>query len=439
MGEAFMLSARRAAARTLIGLSLSHALAPGAAAQSAPQALPPAVLTIDAAVREAVDHNLTLVAERYSVDVVRARLLTARLRPNPVFTYDAMIPDGVIYDNNVNPFEHVFRVDVVLERGGKRDRRIEVAEDAKSVADLQLLNTIRTIVLDVQGAFVDAVLAKQNLALARQSLDAFDSLVQVNTERVRAGDLAQVELSRSRLAALQFRNDVRLQASKLNVSLGRLKTLIGRTTDASLDVTGDQRRDADAVSLAAVRERARALRPDLQALRRDQARSAAELRLQIAEGKVDYTVSGELHRQRAPHDVLGNQYGLYVSAPIPIFNRNQGEIERARQEERQAAAKIAALEADVDNEVRSAYEAYDAARDIVATIETQMLAQATEVRATTEYSYRRGEASFIEFLDAARAFNDTMQSYNGARADFARSLYALDAISGAAAPSTVTP
>jgi len=70
----------------------------------------------------------------------------------------------------------------------------------------------------------------------------------------------------------------------------------------------------------------------------------------------------------------------------------------------------------------------------VETIERQMLNQARDVRDTTAYSYRRGEASFIELLDAQRTFNDTMQGYNEARAEFARSLYTLDALTGGARP-----
>ena len=399
-------------------------------------------ITIDDAVREAIDRNLTLVAERYSVSVAQARILAARLRPNPVFTYNAMLPDRVLYDTATNPSEHVFRTDVIFEGGGKRERRIDVAERARSVAELQLLNTMRTIVLDVQSAFVDIVLATANLAVARESLDAFNGLVQVNTERVRAGDLAQVELSRSRLAALQFQNDVRQQASKLVIAQNKLKTLMGRTGPEPIAVAGELRRDTQPVELNVVRQRALGRRPDVEALRRDQARSTADVRLQIAQGKVDYTVSGELHRQRAPHDIAGNVYGVYVSVPIPLFNRNQGEIERARQEEQQIAAKMRALEAQVVNEVQAAYEAYSASRDVVESIETWMLAQARDVRATTEYSYRRGEASFVELLDAVRAFNETMLSYNDARAELARSLYSLDATSGGsldALPLKVTP
>jgi cobalt-zinc-cadmium efflux system outer membrane protein len=413
---------RRVVARTTVFCLLTLSVSGVARAQGA--------ITIDDAVREAIDHNLTLVAERYSVSIARAHVLAAGLRPNPVFTYYAMLPNQNLYDHVTSPRENVIRTDVVFEAPGKRARRLEVAEQALSVAELQVVNTMRTIVVDVQSAFVDVALAKENLALARESLQAFNDLVRVNTERVRTGDLAQVELTRSRLAALQFQNDVRLQEARLVVARNKLKIVIGRTGPEAIDVAGDLRRDVVSVDVGALRTRALQQRPDVQAARRDQARSTADIRLQIAQGKIDYTVSGELHRQQDPN-AIGNLYAMYVSVPVPIFNRNQGEIERARQEERQIEARIRALEADVSNEVQAAYETYAASRDVVTTIEGQMLAQARDVRSTTEYAYRRGEASFVEFLDAVRAFNDTMQSYNSARAEYARSLYTLDATTGA--------
>jgi cobalt-zinc-cadmium efflux system outer membrane protein len=125
---------------------------------------------------------------------------------------------------------------------------------------------------------------------------------------------------------------------------------------------------------------------------------------------------------------------LFFSAPLPLFSRNQGEIARARVQQQQAQAKVRALEQDVALEAANAYAEYVASRDIVETIETRMLTPATDVRATTEYAYRRGEATFVEFLDAVRAYNDTMQSYNEARASFARSLYTLDTIAARVTP-----
>ena len=397
--------------------------------------VPPATpITIDQAVSEALDRNLNLLAERFNVDVADAAVITAGLRPNPVVTASLMRPDQSLVDAGISPYEQIFRTDYTLERGSKRERRLDQAGLARSVMSYQLANTARTLRLDVENAFTDLLLAKRNLSLAQDNLKAFNDVVRINAERVRTGDLSAVELSRSRLAALQFQNDVRQQETKLRVSKNRLSTLMGRgPAGDALDVAGDLRKDALPVDYEQLRRQALDARPDVRALRADQARSAADTRLQLANGTIDYTISGEYHRQEG-NDARGNSYGLFFSTPLPIFSRNQGEIARARIQQQQASTKVQALEQDIATEAANAYAEYAAARDIVAAIETQMLTTATDVRTTTEYSYRRGEASFVEFLDAVRAYNDTMQSYNEARAAYARSLYALDSIAGKVTP-----
>ena len=402
--------------------------------RTAPQIAPQQTVTIDQAVGEAVARNLNLLAERFNVKVADAAVLTASLKPNPVVTVNFMLPDQILVDAGISPHEQVFRTDYVFERGGKRERRVDQATLSKSVAELQLLNTTRSLILDVESACVDVQLAKLNLALAQDNLRAFNNVVQINTERVRTGDLSQVELARSRLAALQFQNDVRQQDTKLRVARNRLSTLIGHGPNGdALDITGDLRQDPRTLEYETIRRQALEIRPDLRAVRTDQARSVADLRLQLANGKIDYTVSGEYHRQESAN-VRGNSYGVFFSTPLPIFNRNQGEIARAQVQQEQLKTRVQALETDISTEVSNAYAQYSTTRQIVDTTEQQMLTQAQDVRTTTEYSYRRGEATFVEFLDAVRAFNDTMHSYNDARAEHARSLYTLDALSGKVNP-----
>jgi cobalt-zinc-cadmium efflux system outer membrane protein len=132
--------------------------------------------------------------------------------------------------------------------------------------------------------------------------------------------------------------------------------------------------------------------------------------------------------------LVGNDYGVFFSTPLPVFNRNQGEIARAQVQQQQNDAKTKALEAGIQADLDEAFAEYTSSRRVVERIESQMLNQARDVRATMEYSYRRGEASLVEFLDAVRTFNDTTRSYNEARADYARSLYALDSIAGGVTP-----
>jgi cobalt-zinc-cadmium efflux system outer membrane protein len=390
-------------------------------------------LTPDEAVREAIENNLALLAERYNLTIAQARIVQAGLRPNPVFSagpdYQDWLRRGFTAANNAGPPEIAVRTDFIFEGGGKRERRLEVARLARSVEELRLADAIRLLAYDVQSACVDVLLAQAGLELARENLKALESLVEVNRARVDSGDLAKVELMRSVVAARQFENSVKQAELRLQVAQNRLRLLLGRKDSAEpLEVAGPLRRDAEPVQLDRVREQAFNLRPDLQALLKEHARSQSDIRLQIAQGKIDYTVSTLYHHQYGYSN--GRAFGLQLTVPIPVFNRNQGEIERVRQEQRQIEARIRALQASIATEVENAYRQYSTARALLENIEKNMLGPAREVRQTMEYSYRRGEASLVEFLDAQRAYNETVQSYNEALAEYARSLYLIDSVSG---------
>jgi cobalt-zinc-cadmium efflux system outer membrane protein len=425
----FMLP--KTAAALMLFTALGQAV-PNAGQAASPR---PDTVTIDDAIREALEKNIGLLAERFNLSIADARIAQARLRPNPVFTagldYQDWLGTGFNAQNGAGPPEFTTRLDYLFERGAKRERRVEVAENAKAVTRLQLLNTTRQLVLDVQSAFVDVQAAKDSLAVAQETLQALNNIVEINTNRVKAGDLSQVELIRSRLASLQFRNSVRMAELKLRTAKTKLQNLMGRVVPSeNFDVTGDLRRDPGLVSVDAIRTAAMQKRPDRLAIERDQARSQADIRLQLAQGKIDYTLSAQYHHQY--DNSHGDALGIFFSAPLPVYNRNQGEIERARQESKQIEARLRALEAGINTEIDTAYQQYTTSRNMLESIERTMLNEAREVRQITEYSYRRGEASLLEFLDATRAFNETMQTYNDARADFARSLYLLDSVSGKA-------
>jgi cobalt-zinc-cadmium efflux system outer membrane protein len=397
----------------------------------APASSPP--LTIDDAVREALQHNLGLLAQRYNISIAEANLITARLRPNPVFSLGGdhlkLVP-GYNEPSGAGPPEYNIRTDFVLERGGKRQSRIDTASNAIQVAQLQFLDQVRRLIYEVQSAFVDLQLAKANLALAEENLRALTQIVDVNAIRVKSGDLAEVEWVRSRIAALQFRNQVRQAELNVRTQKNRLQFLLGRTIlRADFDIAGDFRQEKTVIEAADIRMKAEQLRPDLQSLRREQARSQAELRLQIAQARVDYVMGAEFRRQQGLAG-MGNSLGLFFQANLPVFNRNQGEIERVRREQRQIEARIRELQTSITVEAENACEQYRTALNLVNEIERDMLGQARAVRDITEYSYKRGEAALIELLDAQRAFNETMQAYNEARAELARSLFLLDSVAG---------
>ncbi len=227
----------RLVAACLLASLWAHAQSAGASA-----------VTLDQAIKEALQKNLSLLAERFNIPIAEARIITARLRPNPVLTVDGdyldILGTGFSPSNGAGPAEAAIRTDFVLEGARKREKRIAVAELSKSVAQLGIANTVRGITLDVQSAFVDLLNAKGSLALAQENLRSLNAIVTVNSDRVRAGDLAEVELARSKLAALQFQNQARQAELKLLAARNRLQALMGRTTfSRDFDITGPIRRD----------------------------------------------------------------------------------------------------------------------------------------------------------------------------------------------------
>jgi len=401
-------------------------------------AAPSAAQSLDVAqaVDEALQHNLALFAERSQLTIADAAMIGARLRPNPVVSFSADHLDllGTHFDasNNGGPPEVAWRIDVPFERGGKRDARMALASVVRSVAEAQFADAVRTLRQDVTLACIDVLAAQATRALAADTLRSYEDLVRVNRARVTAGSIAAFDATRSEVAMLQFRATVVRADLEVAAATARLRTLLGRPPGAPLEITdslanaGAPIVPANASALEALAMEARA---DLRALELAQARSVADLRLQEALGRVDYTLGAEYRRQQG---VAGrsNSLGVFVSAPLPIANRNQGEIARAGAEREQAARHIAARKAQIAADVRGAVHEYETTRDLVAGIERDLLKPAAHARDVSAYTYKAGGATLLELLDAQRAFNDTMQSYVDAQASLRRAIGRLNAAVG---------
>jgi cobalt-zinc-cadmium efflux system outer membrane protein len=392
-----------------------------------------APVTLKQAVEEALERNAELLAQRYEIPIAEARLLQARLRPNPRLSVETNYLDVfgahfVPEQGPAGPTETNTIVYWEVETAGKRRLRTEVARQELAGARAGFLDARRALVLAVQSAYLDLVLAKEGARTLREILATFENVVKVNETRFQAGDIARVELLRSQVAALQFRNQLRQAELRVRQEAVRLQRLMGRPApEPGFDVIEEIRRDEPAETLDELVAAALQARPDLAALRRQVERAEAEIRLQqaLARPNVDLGIS---HHKQYVGSFPGQTAGFRLEIPLPLLHRNQGEIERARNEREQAAARVRALEQQIRAEVASAWEQYLTARQLLEAIEREMLAQAGRVRDTIEFSYRRGEASFLDLLEAQRTLSETRQGYNEARVEYARTLYLLDAI-----------
>jgi cobalt-zinc-cadmium efflux system outer membrane protein len=392
--------------------------------------------TIAEAVDEAVQHNLSLLAERSSLTIAEAQMLGARLRPNPVLSLSAdhldLLGTGFDEANNGGPPELAMRVDMPLERGGKRNARMALASAVQSAAQARFLDAVRTLREDVTLACIDLIAAQTSRRLVGDTLRTYEEIARVNHLRVTAGAIAPLEATRSDVAMLQFRVSVVRADLEVATATAKLRTLLGRPAGTPVEISDTL--DAGAPpplppDVPALESLAMATRADLRALQLNQAKSVADLRLQEALGRVDYTVGAEYRRQQG---IAGksNSLGVFFSSPLPFLSRNQGEIARAMAEREQIDRQLAARRAQIASEVQSAYHEYVTTRDLVDTIQRDLLEPAGRARDTSLYTYTAGGSTLLEVLDAQRAFNDTFQSYVDARASLRQATARLSAAVG---------
>jgi outer membrane protein, heavy metal efflux system len=393
-------------------------------------------ITIEQAVQEAIQNNPGLLAERLGVPVADAAVISARLRPNPVISASTdhldWLGTGFSDVNGAGPTETALRVDIPFERGRKREYRMDTAGYARKIAEARVVDSIRKLRLDVTLACIDVLEAQARLDLARDNLRSLEGVVQLNETRLRGGAIPPVELTRSRVAMLQFRSNVKTAELALTTARIKLQTLLGRPPDQAPIEISDPLKipiPAAAPALDQIQAHALSTRPDIQAARLDRARSQSELRLQLANGKVDYTAGAEYRRQQGVNGT-GNSVGFFISVPLPVFNKNQGEIARVTSEEVQLQKQIDALQSQVSGEVAGAYREYETSRQLIGDIESDLLGLSQEARDTTTYVYQAGAGSLLDVLDAQRAFNETMSTYYEAQADYRRAVSRLASVVG---------
>ena len=406
----------------------------------------PDKLSLPQALSIALERNPTLAAVRSDVDIATADRLNASRRLNPAVTIDsAGYPisqqNRAAFFNNQ---ELSFRVDQEIELAGRRGLRTATAQAAVDVAAARLDNARRLLTLDVQRAYFQGVLATADRDVARASLEEIDRALGLNRARFERGEIGGGELRRLQVERLRFVDDVFTAELALRNARSALLALmnvtsLGQTFDVTEPLAAAPTTTPPtapgvvaAVLPGAIGGQAPALmseaisrRPDVIAAQREVLRSDTETRLQRALRTPNLTIGGGYRR-----DFGSNGLVFGATLPMPFFNRNQGGVARAAAERQQAASRVRATELTVRLDVQQAANAVDVNRERVQYIEREYLTTARESRDIVQASYRLGAADLIDFLDAQRAYRDTVRTYNRALYEQRISIFELAAATG---------
>jgi cobalt-zinc-cadmium efflux system outer membrane protein len=386
----------------------------------------PVRITLDQAVDLALAHSHTLKASQTQIQQNQAQEITAALRPNPTVTWDSLFipvfsPKNFSTDELTNIEQFDIGASYLFERGGKRHRRIEAAKDATAVTRFQVLDSQRTLVFNVAQQFVNAQLAESNLAFAQQDLASFQQTVAVTNERLRAGDISEGDALKIKLQLLQFQTDVSTaQVAKVQ-ALASLRQLLGyEAVPANYDIAEDMSYQPLTLNFDDLQRKALSSRPDLLGAQAGVRAAQSQIALAKANSKVDLTTA-------LSYTHISDQSTLSAtfSIPLPIFDRNQGEIARTRFASVQAQEQSRAAADTVLTDVRNNYEAFVTNQQIVQLYTSGYLKQAQDSRDISEYAYKRGAASLLDFLDAERSYRATQLAYRQALANYLISLEQL--------------
>ncbi|HUC30261.1 MAG TPA: TolC family protein [Candidatus Acidoferrum sp.] len=378
----------------------------------------PARITLDQAIDLAIAHNHALKATQTQIQQNQAQEITAALRPNPNLTADALfIPvEPQNFNSNIiaNVTEFDAGVSYLFERGGKRHRRLEAARDATGQTRYQVSDAERVLIFNAAQQFITVQLAESNLDLANQDLASFQQTVDIAQAQYKAGAISEGDLLKITVQLLQFQTDVSAANVAKVQALASLREFLGYdAVPDNYDVEGDLTYRALQLNRDDLLLKALKNRPDLLASRQGVRAADSQYALAKANGKVD--VTGGL---TYTHVSDQNSMGVTISFPLPVFDRNQGEIARTGYARTAAQETANAASDTVVTDVNSAYAAFSGNQEVVNLYTGGYLKQAKDSRDISEYAYHRGAASLLDFLDAERSYRATQLAYRQALANY---------------------
>ena len=374
----------------------------------------------------ALAHNHNLLAARTTIQQSEAQEATANLRPNPVLVGDAQFlpifqPDQFSSDYIDNSAQFDLGLSYLFERGKKRQHRLQAAKDQTAVTRSLVADNERSLTFQVAAGFTNTQLAESVLDLAQQNLKSFQNTVDISRERYRAGDISEGDYLKIKLQLLQFQTDVSQARLARVQALADLRRLLGYESVApDYDVADSFDYRPVSANLEDLQAKALAARPDLRAAQQGVAAANSQYELARANGKRDITA-----QMSYTHITALNTASFFGSVELPIFDRNQGEIARTRYAIAQAQEQQRATSDQVLTDVRDAYEALRTNDEVLQLYRSGYLDEARQNRDISEYAYKRGAASLLDFLDATRSYRATELSYRQALASYLLALEQL--------------
>jgi outer membrane protein, heavy metal efflux system len=380
--------------------------------------------TLKECINITLENNLQLAVARKRLEVAEAEHIKASLLfpSNPELKTEI----GARESSSERHTDYTIALSQEFEISGQRRKRIRIAEKNIERVKFEIADVERNIIAKVKSRFYEVLTSLEIVKLQVYVEGIFERLWIATKERHKAGAISALELNSIKIRYGLAKQQL-LAAKKNNQNnLLNLKLLMGKPKDESLSLKGDLAYEALQVNLEDLLACAYKIRPDLKAMVFEKERTSKEISLRKAEMIPNPDLSGFFTREEGKDDIVGGE----VSISIPIWDRRQAELKKARTAKDVAGINIKNKHLEIQKEVEAAYRSFVAAKEGIAIYTDEIMPQVDESLRLNEISYKEGKINFVGFLTVESDLIDTQAAYLDALLDYNKAVINLETVSG---------
>lgn len=385
---------------------------------------PAGTVTLRQALALALSRNPELAAVSYDIRISEARILQTKLIPNPELEYTGENLAGSGEYSGGKRAEHTLLLGQLIELGGKRRARIREAGFGRDLAEFDYEAKKREVFLKTAQDFVDVLALQRRVAVNEELVRLANDFIPNVVKRIEAGKASTLEKTRFDVAIGSARIDLERARHDLGAARQRLAGRWGSLKPRFGSVTGNLDATPRIASLDILATRL-AANPRLARFGTEVAQRQAALAREKAAAIPDVTLQAGGRRISERDDTTAV---IGFSVPLPLWNRNQGNIRGAQERIAQTDAEQSGAAVTLMTELTDAYEKLQQARDAIGILRANVLPGADDAFKATSEGYEAGRFSYLDVVEARRTIGAARIQYLEAIADFHKALHAVEAL-----------
>lgn len=366
-------------------------------------------LTLKEAEQRFLERNLSLIAERYNIDMAQAQVLQAKLFENPVISLEQNVYNrlnGKYFDFGKEG-EAVVEIEQVIHLAGQRNKQVRLEKINKEIAEYQFEEVMRTLRQELNEKFVEVYFLSKSIAIYEKEVNSLQVLLDGMKIQQEKGNISLMEISRLESMLFSLKKEKNEQENDLLTTRGELNLLLNLPGDTQVQLSLDeevlQQLDLSRLSFADLKAIINE-RPDQKIARSTVNASRANLKLQKSMAFPEFSVKGNYDRVG---NFINDYFAIGVSLSVPIFNRNQGNIKAARFSIQQAGVQQEYAANRADMELFTAYTSLEKATQLYQSTNMDLERNFEKLITGVNENFTRKNISLLELIDYYDSYKET--------------------------------